>query len=120
MLAASIFKVQFIHGQTLNIPPVILFGALLLLLSFVAWLIGLYSLYIVGLVAGIGFFLDEPLGLGTILSFPGDFFIFCIPGALITIYGVIRLASFLRTHPLQNLKAFEEYLKTMKEFYNTL
>ena len=105
MLAASIFKVQFIHGQTLHIHPVILFGALLLLLSFVAWLLGLYSLYVVGLAAGIGFFLDEPLGLVTILNLPGDFFIFCIPGALIIIYGVIRLASFLRTHPLQNLKA---------------
>jgi hypothetical protein len=105
MLAASIFKLQFIHGQMLSIPPVILFGAILLLMSFVAWLVGLYSLYVVGLAAGIGFFLDEPLGLDTILNLPGDLFIFCIPGALITIYGAIRLFRFLKTHPLQNVKA---------------
>jgi len=105
MLAASIFKVQFIQGQMLSIPPVILFGAILLLMSFIAWLIGLYSLYVVGLAAGIGFFLDEPLGLDAILNLPGDLFIFCIPGALIILYGAIRLFRFLKTHPLQNIKA---------------
>jgi len=51
MLAASIFKVQFIHGQMLNISPVILFGA------------------------------------------------------MIVLYGVVRLFRFLKTHPLKNLKA---------------
>ncbi len=109
MLAASIFKLQFIHGQMLSMPPVIFFGAILLLMSFVAWLIGLYSLYVVGLAAGIGFFLDEPLGLDTILNLPGDLFIFCIPGALIAIYGAIRLVLFLKTHPLQNVKADFEH-----------
>lgn len=105
MLAASIFRFEFIHGQSLSIPPVILFSVILLLLSFVAWLVGLYSLYIVGLTAGFGFFLDDPLGLDTISGLPGDLFIFCIPGALIIVYGVIRLFRFLKTHPLQNLKA---------------
>ena len=105
MLAASIFKVQFIHGQMLAVSPVILFGAILLFMSFIAWLVGLYSLYIVGLAAGFGFFLDEPLGLDRILDLPGDLFVFCIPGALIVLYGFVRLFRFLKTHPSQNIKA---------------
>jgi len=109
MLAASIFKISFIHGQTLRISPVILFGVILLLMSFVAWLIGLYSLYIVGLASGIGFFLDEPLGLETIFNLPGDIIIFLIPGILITIYGAFRLVNFLRTHPRKNVKADFEH-----------
>ena len=105
MLAASVFKLSFIHGRILHISPVILFGVILLLMSFVAWLIGLYSLYFVGLASGIGFFLDEALGLETILNFPGDLFIFCIPGIIITGYGVLRMVNFLKTHPLRNVKA---------------
>ena len=109
MLAASIFKLSFIHGRTLNVSPVILFGVILLLMSFIAWLIGLYSLYFVGLTTGIGFFLDEPLGLETILNLPGDLFIFCIPGIIITVYGAFRMVNFLRTHPLRNIKANFEH-----------
>lgn len=105
MLAASIFKLKFIHDRTLSVSPVILFGAFMLLMSFVAWLIGLNSLYVVGLAAGIGFFLDEPLGLDTIVNLPADLFIFCIPGLAITVYGAFRLARFLKSHPTQNLTA---------------
>lgn len=109
MLLSSIFKLSFINGRTLNVSPVILFGVLSLLMSFVAWLIGLYSLYFVGLASGIGFFLDEPLGLETILNLPGDLFIFFIPGILITVYGVFRMKNFLKTHPLRNVKADFEH-----------
>ena len=105
MLISSIFKIGLIHGQTLHVSPVILFGGLLLIMSFVAWLIGLYSLYFVGIAAGIGFFLDKPLGLETIFDLPSDLFILITPGLIISIYGIFRLVKFLKDHPIRNLKA---------------
>lgn len=109
MLLSSIFKIGVIHGQTLEVSPVILFGIIMLIMSFVAWLIGLYSLYFVGLCTGFGFFLAKPLGLESIMNYSADLFIFCIPGTIIVLYGIYRLVQFLKSHPLQNIKADYEH-----------
>ena len=101
MIAYSVFNKG--TDQQLSLSPVIMFGAILVLMSFVAWLIGVYSIFFVGLCTGFGFFLARPIHLGTILGMPADLFIFCIPGLLISFYGAHRLYKFLKAHPKQNL-----------------
>ncbi|MFH0761171.1 MAG: hypothetical protein V2A67_06680 [Bacteroidota bacterium] len=105
LLAAKIFKVPGFNGETVSFNPVIEFGFLVILFSFIAWLIGVYSLFFFGICTAVGWPVAEMTGLVTIAGLPAEVFTFCFPGLIITIFGIVRLIRFLKNHPKENLKS---------------
>lgn len=105
LLAAKIFKVPGFYGETISFNPVIEFGFFVVLFSFIAWLIGVYSLFFFGICIAIAWPVAHMTGLETIAGLPAEVFTLCLPGLIITTFGIVRLIRFLKNHPKENLKS---------------
>lgn len=105
LFAAKIFKIHGFYGETISFNPVIEFGFLVILFSFIAWLLGVYSLFFFGICAAVAWPVAQMTGLETIAGLPAEVFTLCVPGLVITAFGIIRLIRFLRHFPKENLKS---------------
>ncbi|GEM_PF-1066886 len=105
LFAVKIFKVPGIYGETVSFNPVIEFGFLVILFSFIAWLLGVYSLFFFGICVGVAWPVAHMTGLETIAGMPAEVFTLCLPGLIMTAFGIIRLIRFLKKFPKENLKS---------------
>lgn len=88
-----------ISSGSVWVHPLVEFGFLVIVIGVVGWLIGAYSLLLVGLSLGLAWPVSEWLQFDTLFNLPQELFTMGIPGLLVIAYGLYRLIRYLKDHP---------------------